>query len=149
MMHRNWNLFLLFFYKALPAPFFNCLTQNGDLGGKVEKLTTRLCQLIACAAPVTTRGCGYFFGQFWNLPCKMHWAPVIMVSFPTVPPPPVESETLEGQLKKGAGAPLMVWYIKLTSSGTFRSFPTCLKMVILTIFRHDTQNWAIYPLKFP
>ena len=24
------------------APLFNCLTQNGDLGGKVEKLTTHL-----------------------------------------------------------------------------------------------------------
>ena len=55
-----------------PAPFFNCLTQNGDLGGKVGKLTTRLCQLIACAAPITTRGCGCFFGQFWNLLGKMH-----------------------------------------------------------------------------
>ena len=27
---------------ARAAPFFNCLTQNGDLGGKVEKLTTHL-----------------------------------------------------------------------------------------------------------
>ena len=26
------------------------------------------------------------------------------------------------------GSPLMVWCIKLTSSGTFRSFPTCLKI---------------------
>ena len=51
---------------ADPAPFFNCLTQNGDLGGKVGKLTTRtrLCQLIACAAPVTTRGCGCFLVNF-------------------------------------------------------------------------------------
>ena len=24
------------------APLFNCLSQNGDLGGKVEKLTTQL-----------------------------------------------------------------------------------------------------------
>ena len=28
-----------------------------------------------------------------------------MVSFSTVPPPPVESETLHGRLKRGAGAP--------------------------------------------
>ena len=32
------------------------------------------------------------------------------------------------------GSPLMVWCIELTSSGTFRSFPTCLKMVILDHF---------------
>ena len=101
------------FQKARPsmhphlAPFFNCLTQNGDFGGKVDKLAIRLCQLIACAALVTTKGCGCFFGQIWNLPCKMHWAPVIMISLSTVPPPPAESETLEGQLKKGAGEELV------------------------------------------
>ena len=34
------------------------------------------------------------------------------------------------------GSPLMVWCIKLTSSGTFRSFPTCLEMAKMDINLH-------------
>ena len=36
-------------------------------------------------------------------------APVKMVSFSTVPPPPVESETLHGRLKRGAGEGVIIF----------------------------------------
>ena len=65
------------------APFSNCLIQNGDLGGEVELINLPLIFVVYCS--------------------NYNGAPVKMVSFSTVPPPPVESETLHGRLKRGAG----------------------------------------------
>ena len=42
------------------------------------------------------------------------------------------------------GSPLIVWCIELTSSGTFRSFPTCLKMVILDHFLSFSPRKKIF-----
>ena len=67
------------------APFVNCLIQNGDLGGEVELINLPLIFVVYCS--------------------NYNGAPVKMVSLSTVPPPPVESETLHGRLEKGA------WYV--------------------------------------
>ena len=64
------------------APFSNCLIQNGDLGGEVELINLPLIFVVYCS--------------------NYNGAPVKMVSFSTVPPPPVESGTLHGRLKRGA-----------------------------------------------
>ena len=65
------------------APLSNCLIQNGDLGGEGELRNLPLIFVVFCS--------------------NYNGAPVKMVSFSTVPPPPVESETLHGRLKRGAG----------------------------------------------
>ena len=64
------------------VPFSNCLIQNGDLGGEVELINLPLIFVVYCS--------------------NYNGAPVKMVSLSTVPPPPVESETLHGRLKRGA-----------------------------------------------
>ena len=65
-----------------PAPFFNCLIQNGDLGGESPRGT---------------------YHSFLPLDCSDYiGAPVKMVISPTSPQTPVESETLEGAIKEGA-----------------------------------------------
>ena len=66
----------------LLAPLSNCLIQNGDLGGEGELRNLPLIFVVFCS--------------------NYNGAPVKMVSFSTVPPPPVESETLHGRLEKGA-----------------------------------------------
>ena len=71
-----------------PAPFFNCLIQNGDLGGEVELINLPLIFVVYCS--------------------NYNGAPVKMVSLSTVSPPPVESETLHGRLEKGAGGVSLV-----------------------------------------
>ena len=73
-----------------PAPFSNCLIQNGDLGGEVELINLPLIFVVYCS--------------------NYNGAPVKMVSLSTVPPPPVESETLHGRLEKGAlGVNFLTW----------------------------------------
>ena len=74
---------IFFYWGTCLAPFFNCLIQNGDLGGEVELINLPLIFVVYCS--------------------NYNGAPVKMVSFSTVPPPPVESETLHGRLKRGAG----------------------------------------------
>ena len=77
--HARW--FEMFKWCHL-APFSNCLIQNGDLGGEVELINLPLIFVVYCS--------------------NYNGAPVKMVSLSTVPPPPVESETLHGRLEKGA-----------------------------------------------
>ena len=55
-----------------PAPFFNFLTQNGDLGGGEWETYHSFMPVDCMRSSGHDKGLWMFFGQFWNLPCKMH-----------------------------------------------------------------------------